>query len=161
MSWNRQMMESALLVVVFTWVAGVSRWVVSVLFLYAGMTKLADPKSFAVVIDGFGLLPGSFVLPTAFVLPMLEIAVAAGLLFSNRICLYAVAGLLILFIGVLGYGIWLGLDVDCGCFGPEDPEQAYHGLWSALFRDLGLLVPILYVFWFQRWTDQKKTVPSC
>jgi hypothetical protein len=68
--------------------------------------------------------------------------------------------MLIFFIAVLGYGIVLGLDVDCGCFGPDDPEQAYHGLWSALIRDLGLLVPVLYLFWFQRRAVRKKAVPS-
>jgi len=152
--------ESVQSIVILAWVARVSRWLISAPFLYAGITKLADPKSFAVIIDGYGLLPEPFVLPAALLLLILEIIVAAGLLFNIRICLPAVASLLMLFIAVLSYGIWLGLDVDCGCFGPEDPEQAYHGLWSALFRDLGLLVPILYLFWFQRWMDRKKTVPS-
>jgi len=145
---------------VLTWAARVSRLVISVPFLYAGITKLLDPKSFAVVIDGYGLLPESLVLPAAVVLPILEIIGAAGLLFNIRIFFYTVAALLVLFITVLGYGIWLGLDVDCGCFGPDDPEQAYHGLQDALIRDLGLLVPTLYLFWFQWWMDRKRTVPS-
>ena len=41
-----------------------------------------------------------------------------------------------LFMAILGYGISMGLDVDCGCFGPEDPEsKAFHGLRAALYRD--------------------------
>lgn len=147
--------------VVLTWTARLSRLIIAVPFFYAGITKLFDPKSFAVVIDGYGLLPEFLVLPVAIALPALEIIAAAGLLFNIRICLYAVAVLLVFFIGVLAYGIRLGLDVDCGCFGPDDPEQAYHGLRGALFRDIGLLVPILYLFWFQWWMGRKKTVPSC
>jgi rhodanese-related sulfurtransferase len=48
---------------------------------------------------------------------------------------------------ILGYGIWMGLDVDCGCFGPEDPEsRAYHGLRSALYRDFMMLAGVLYLY---------------
>lgn len=146
---------------VLTWAARISRLIIALPFFYAGITKIFDPKSFAVVIGGYGLLPEFLVLPAAIALPALEIIAAAGLLLNIRICLYAVAVLLLFFIGVLGYGIQLGLDVDCGCFGPDDPEQAYHGLRGALFRDIGLLVPILYLFWFQWWMGRKKTVPSC
>ncbi|MBU0944126.1 MAG: DoxX family membrane protein [Proteobacteria bacterium] len=132
--------------------ARICRWLISVPFLYAGITKLADPESFARVIGGYGLVPEPLLFPTALLLPLVEIGVAAGLLFNIRLCLYAVATLLALFIAVLSYGIWLGLDVDCGCFGPNDPEQAYHGLWSALYRDLGLLIPTLYLFLFHTYS---------
>ena len=50
---------------------------------------------------------------------------------------------------ILGYGIWKGLGIDCGCLGPADPEaDACHGLRSALGRDpviaasIGLLVAL-------------------
>jgi len=157
---NRQQKEGGRPLAVLSWLAVLSRWVISLPFLYAGSTKIADPKGFAVVIDGYGLLPGFLVMPTALILPILEIVVATGLLFNVRRCLPVITVMLIFFIAVLGYGIVLGLDVDCGCFGPDDPEQAYHGLWSALIRDFGLLVPVLYLFWFQRRAVRKKAVPS-
>ncbi len=140
--------------------ARISRWLISAPFLYAGITKLTDPQSFADIIAGFGLLPEPLIIVTALLLPLLEIGIAVGLLCNVRICLPAAASLMILFIAVLSYGIWLGLDIDCACFGPEDPEQAYHGLWSALFRDLAFLIPILYLFWFQYLTNRKKTILS-
>jgi hypothetical protein len=53
-----------------------------------------------------------------------------------------------LFITILSYGIWLGLDVDCGCFGPEDPEaQAFHGLRLALVRDIIMMLGIFYLYY--------------
>ena len=59
--------------------------------------------------------------------------VALGLFFNRRWAKVWAAVLLILFIAVLGYGIWLGLDIDCGCFGPGDPEHdAFSGLRTAL-----------------------------
>lgn len=160
MTQNGQQKKSLPLPVALTWVARISRLLIIAPLLYAGVTKLADPQSFAVIIAGFGLLPESLLMPAALLLPVLEICIAIGLLFNICYCLPAAATLLILFITVLSYGIWLGLDIDCGCFGPEDPEQAYHGLWSALFRDLAFLVPILYLIWFQHLTNRNKTVLS-
>jgi hypothetical protein len=58
-----------------------------------------------------------------------------------------IAGLLALFMLIMGYGIWMGLDVDCGSFGPEDPEaNAYHGLRPAPYRDFFIGAAILYLY---------------
>jgi len=46
-----------------------SRWVISLPFLYAGSTKIADPKGIAVVIDGYDLLSGFLVMPTGLIYP--------------------------------------------------------------------------------------------
>jgi hypothetical protein len=41
----------------------------------------------------------------------------------------------------------MGLDVDCGCFGPEDPEaEAFHGLRTALYRDLFMLAAVGFLY---------------
>jgi hypothetical protein len=57
--------------------------------------------------------------------------------------------MLLLFIGVLSYGLYAGLDIDCGCFGPEDPEHlAFSGLRTALLRDFLFCIPVLYSFWY-------------
>jgi len=51
------------------------------------------------------------------------------------------------FMSILGYGIHMGLDVDCGCFSAEDPEaEAFHGLRSALYRDLVMAAGIGYLY---------------
>ena len=53
---------------------------------------------------------------------------------------------------VLGYGIWMGLDVDCGCFGPEDPEaEAFHGLRLSLFRDLVMMAGVIFIYGCRRY----------
>ena len=57
-----------------------------------------------------------------------------------------------LFIVVLGYGIWMGLDVDCGCFGPDGPEaKAFHGLRLSLYRDLVMLVGASLIYGWRRY----------
>lgn len=124
------------------------RVLLGVIFLWSGISKLIDPTQFAVIIDAFGLLPDAWILPMAIALPLLEMLFGLGLLLDVRGCLAGITGLLLVFIGILGYGIWLGLDVDCGCFSPEDPEsKAFHGLWPALARDIIMILGIFYLYY--------------
>lgn len=134
------------------WAYTTVRLLLSIVFLYAGVVKLLDPKVFGVVISDFGLLPESWIMPVAIGLPILEVSAAIGLAFNVRGCLGLIAALLIFFIVVLGYALWLGLDIDCGCFGPEDPEShAYGGLRISLYRDLLMAVGVIYMYvWHSR-----------
>jgi uncharacterized membrane protein YphA (DoxX/SURF4 family) len=128
------------------------RIILALIFLWAGAVKILDPDSFAIILEAFDLLPYTWVMPVAVGLPILEILAAIGLLFDVRGSLTAVAGLLILFLAVLGYGVWLGLDIDCGCFAPGDPEgEAYKGLRPALYRDLVMLACVAYLYVWRFW----------
>jgi hypothetical protein len=118
-------------------------------FLAAGIVKILDPMTFAVTINAFGILPGPLVLPVAFLLPVLEIIGAVALIFDIRGSLALITLMILMFIVVLGYGLHMGLDIDCGCYGPEDPEgEAFAGIRSALWRDLVMLgcATLLYVW---------------
>ena len=122
------------------------RWSLASLFFYSGIVKLADPGSFALLIDAFGLAPDIFSVVLSYLLPIAEIIIAVGLFLDIRGSLFATTGLICFFMAVLGYGIHMGLDIDCGCFGPEDPEaKAFHGLRSALYRDLAMFLAISYL----------------
>ena len=119
----------------------------AVVFFYGGGAKLLDPQAFAVLIDSYGIVPDLLVMPAAIGLPLLEVIAAVGLVADIRGSLTAIGALLVVFMAILGYGIWMGLDVDCGCFGPEDPEsRAYHGLRAALYRDYLMLAGVLYLY---------------
>ncbi|GBC63538.1 DoxX family protein [Desulfonema ishimotonii] len=123
------------------------RWLLALTFIYAGITKLVDPQSFAVIIDAYGLIPESWVMPVAVLLPLAEVVAGAGLIRDIRGSLSAITGLLLLFMAILGYGIRMGLDVDCGCFGPEDPEGlAYAGIRPALYRDMVMMLAVIYLY---------------
>lgn len=108
---------------------------------------MLDPERFTVIIAGFGLLPETLIRPAAIGLPLAELLSGIGLIFAVRGCLTAIALMLVLFMAVLAWGIHLGLDIDCGCFGPEDPEQAYKGLKAALMRDTAMMLAVLVVYW--------------
>lgn len=123
------------------------RWSLGAVFLYAGASKLLGPQAFAVLIDSYGILPDLLVMPTAIGLPLREAVAAVGLVIDIRGSLTAIGALLVIFMAILGYGIWMGLDFDCGCFGPEDPEsRAYHGLRLALDRDFAMLAGVIYLY---------------
>ena len=121
------------------------RWVLAGIFVYSGSVKLGAPSRFAEIIAGFGLLPDVLIYPVALLLPVIELVAGIGLVFARRGSLLTVGVMLVMFIAVLFYGIHLGLDIDCGCFGPEDPEQAYKGLKAALVRDAVMMAAVLFV----------------
>lgn len=129
------------------WIYRLVCMVIGVVFIWSGITKLLAPKEFSVIIESYGLIPDAWILPAAVFLSVLEVAAGFGLLLDIRGSLAVITGLLILFMAVLSYGIWLGLDIDCGCFGPQDPEsKALHGLRAALVRDMIMLPAIFYLY---------------
>jgi uncharacterized membrane protein YphA (DoxX/SURF4 family) len=123
------------------------RYCLAAVFLWSGISKLMDPVSFAVLIDAFGLIPKTWVIPTALLLSSLEVIAGAGLAMDIQGSLAIITGMVFLFIAILSYGIHMGLDIDCGCFGPLDPEvKAFHGLRTALYRDFVMMAGILFLY---------------
>jgi uncharacterized membrane protein len=134
------------------------RILLSAMFLWSGISKLMAPQFFAGVIENYGLLPDPLAMPAAIVFSTIEVLAGLGLLVDIRGSLAVITGLVASFMVILSYGIWLGLDVDCGCFGPEDPEsEAFHGLRSALFRDIVMMFGILYLYF---WRYRKNVAPK-
>jgi len=129
-----------------------NRWALGIVFIYAGATKLIDPQVFAVLIEAYGIVPDGLVYPVAVFLPLLEVVAGGGILWDVRGSLGIICALTLVFMMILGYGIHMGLDVDCGCFGPEDPEaQAFHGLRQAVVRDSIMLVDMLFLYIWRRY----------
>lgn len=137
---------------VLFWLDQSGRLIVSLIFLAAGIPKLINVADFAAIINAYAILPDIFVLPTAILLPIMEILLAIGLLFNRFKSKVGITVMLLFFIVLLSYSIQQGLDIDCGCFGPEDPEhRAFQGLRVALFRDVVMLLPLMYSFWYHRY----------
>jgi len=123
------------------------RYFLAVVFLWSGITKLLDPISFGVLIDAYGLIPKTWVIPAAIMLSSLEVIAGMGLILDIRGSLAIITGMLILFIAILSYGIHMGMDIDCGCFGLQDTEvKAFHGLRKALNKDIVLMASVLYLY---------------
>lgn len=123
------------------------RLTLAVAFVWAGVVKLADPSALAVTIQAFGLVPNAWVAPLSRLLPLLEVVAGLGLALDLRGSLAVIALLLLLFLAVLGYGLVLGLDIDCGCYSTGSAEsRAFSGLRPAFFRDLWFLAGAAYCY---------------
>lgn len=118
------------------------RWLLAVLFVVAGITKLSDVSAFASTISDFGLVHPVLELPTAVALSVCEIAAGCLLLFDLRGGLALSVALLCAFLAVLAYGIQIGLDIQCGCFG----AGRRHDLPTAFRTDLALLLLCCYLY---------------
>lgn len=123
------------------------RSALGLVFIVSGVFKLADLKAFAMVVKAFAILPPEFADAFSVALPVLELVVGFGILAGIRGSLFIVTALLLVFVGVLGYAIFMGYDIDCGCFGPNDPEaKAFSGLRISLVRDLFFMLQAAYLY---------------
>lgn len=130
------------------------RLVLGGLFIYAGATKLMDVMGFAATIDQYGLVSWRMANLIAKTLPVIEIVAGLGLILDVRGALGTIVVQLLGFVCVLAYGIHLGLDVDCGCFGPADSATGEeNSLWGTLIRDLYMLGACLLIYMQRRVAD--------
>lgn len=122
------------------------RLVLGGMFLYAGLTKIAGPADFAQAIANYRILPEWSVNAAAIVLPWVEVfagtSLILGLLIQGGSLL--IAGLLLAFACALGFDLWRGLDISCGCFGPGGGAIT----WLYVLRDATLFGMACFVWGF-------------
>ncbi len=126
-----------------------ARAVLAGVFAFAGWPKLLDPSGFAAAIDNYHLLSESLVRVTAAGLPLLELTVAAALLWPRlaRGASALAITLLIAFSGAMIQAMVRDIDLDCGCFGTST-ELDVNG-WSVV-RNLGLCSLACWSLWTTR-----------
>jgi len=125
------------------------RLAIGSVFIYAGFIKLIDPKAFAKVISQYDIVPDILLPAVAIGLPAAEFLAGLGLVLNIRGSLAVIFNLLVIFIMVLGYGIFNDMDIDCGCFSTEE-INARNSLKQALFRDLFMIVAASYLYVYKR-----------
>jgi uncharacterized membrane protein YphA (DoxX/SURF4 family) len=141
------------------WLFFIIRLALGLVFIYAGITKLSDPKAFARIISQYDLIPEPLLPVAAIGLPVLELLAGIGVILSVRGSLSVMFSLLVLFVSVLWYGILKDLNVDCGCFSLEE-LKSQAGLWQAFYRDLMMMGGVILIYG-SRWlhSDRKTTLP--
>ncbi|MCJ7499472.1 DoxX family protein [bacterium] len=106
------------------WIFHSFRLFVGGLFLYTGATKLADVAGFSQSIAAYGILPAVLLPCAAIGLPAIEVVAGFGTLLNKRWAILGILAMMVMFTGVLGYGVAVGLEIDCGCFSPAKTALA-------------------------------------
>jgi uncharacterized membrane protein YphA (DoxX/SURF4 family) len=124
-------------------IAVILRLALGAVFIYAAWTKLRDPWAvFAVAVDSFQILPLWGVEWVARTLPWLELAVGVLLISGQWLHISTTtSSLLLLVFFVLLVRVQLkGMQINCGCFGPDEPLS-----WKTVMRDGALLSSSLLI----------------
>ncbi|MFP4522590.1 MAG: MauE/DoxX family redox-associated membrane protein, partial [Fibrobacterota bacterium] len=119
-------------------------------FIEASIHKIADPHSFALDIASYGILPLYLVNLQAIILPWLELFSGSMFIIGFRVRANAllIAGMMVMFMTALGIALFKGLDMSCGCFASAEAEASIS--WLTMLRDLGWLLPAVYVYFFDK-----------
>src|SRR5437867_13356298 len=100
------------------WIAVFGRFLLAAVFLVAAVGKLADRQGSRQAVADFGVHE-RLVTPVAAMLPLIEVMVAALLVFSATARAGAVGALalLVIFIAAITINLARGRKPDCHCFG--------------------------------------------
>ncbi|MFH2058892.1 MAG: DoxX family protein [Pseudomonadota bacterium] len=116
-------------------------------FVLSGTIKAFDLYSFSKVIETFAILPDPLCPFAAIGICVFEIIFGLGLVWDIKASLAIILGMLMVFLAVIGHAIYMGYDIDCGCFGPNDPEaKLFASLKTALVRDIGMIFSVIYLY---------------
>jgi uncharacterized membrane protein YphA (DoxX/SURF4 family) len=128
-----------------TWPSLIIRFILGSVFIYAGFAKIIDPRAFSKIISHYDIIPEILLAPVAIGLPVIELLAGIGLMFNVRGSLPVILALLIAFTILIGYGIHNNLNIDCGCFSPEETTDQ-NNLKAAFYRDLVMLAGAALLF---------------
>ena len=105
--------------------------VLSIIFIYAAITKLQDRQVFYDSILAYQLIGPQLAKPIAHVIPYLELILALGLWRNHiRLASYAIYSLLVItFTALKVYAYAVGLDLSCSCFGKLVPMSQLNGIY--------------------------------
>lgn len=124
-----------------------SRAVLGLVFVLAGMDKIVFPDAFAASIEAYKLAPYAAVNLIALILPWMELL--CGIFLLGGVYLRGssaiVSSLLVFFIFAVISAMMRELKIDCGCFGKE---HAAPVSWMKVVENAGLALLGLHILLF-------------
>ncbi len=128
----------------------VCRIFLGAVFVYASWGKILDPAAFADIIANYQIVSSSVGHFTALFLPYLELVTGVCLIINRwpRGSALLVACMMVVFMAALGYNIYRGIDVNCGCFTLD--EGATGSMWLYLVRDILFLAMAVGVMLYRQ-----------
>jgi uncharacterized membrane protein YphA (DoxX/SURF4 family) len=140
-------------------VTEIFRWFTGLLFIFSGLIKVNDPVGTSIKLteyfDVFSQDTGipftalsEFSVLIAIILVVLEVVLGVALLvkFKPTLTLSALLGLIVFFTFLTFYSAFFNKVTDCGCFG----DAIKLTPWESFYKDIVLLVMILWLFAFRR-----------
>ena len=123
------------------WVGLAVRLTAAGIWLFAGITKLADLDGFRAQVDAYQVLPHALVSPFSYGLPLVEVAIGGYLLVGAMVRPTAILAcvLMVIFLVAEAQAWARGLSIDCGCFGTTVQTQVGAGHHPARHRARGAL----------------------
>jgi uncharacterized membrane protein YphA (DoxX/SURF4 family) len=117
----------------------VARLVISGFFIFYGISKIAEPASFANEIGNYNLMPEFVIQLMALVLPWLEVTVGLLILFGIKLKENGIiaASLLIVFTLAVAIAFASGLDISCGCSSSGGGQKVG---WAKIAENTGLII---------------------
>lgn len=128
----RKILDNPILILVI-------RTFIGILFIFYGVSKVANPSHFANEIGNYNMLPDLIIQIMALVIPWIELIVGVLLLFGvylNENGFIATV-LLIIFTLAVAIAFSRGLDISCGCSGNDAGQKVG---WLKIFENIGLIV---------------------
>ena len=136
----------------------ISRFIVGIVFIIASIDKIAVPELFAINIEGYNILPTSFINITAIIIPWIELLCGIFLIsgFYLRSSSFIVSIFLVLFILMITSAILRGLHIDCGCFGLDSSEVS----WYRVLEDIFLLLMTIHIYYYSTKIEDLRPLKS-
>lgn len=115
------------------------QYLLIVLFLIAGVGKISDPVASLEFIEALLGVDSFFAEIILTITICLEFFLALNLFLfgTSKWPYYSISIVLLFFTGIIGYGLWLDLEVLCGCFGSFIGESMINS--ETLLRNLLLI----------------------
>ena len=109
------------------------------IFIFAAVTKIADPAGFSQSIYNYKLMPDFIINLLAIAFPWIELVAGILLVFGISVKENSaiLSGLLVIFIFAIAISLFRGLNIDCGCFGTAGGTKV--GIQKIL-ENIGLLI---------------------
>jgi uncharacterized membrane protein YphA (DoxX/SURF4 family) len=128
------------------------RLLVGIVFVYASLYKLLEPREFAISIALYDMLPLELVNLMALTLPAIELVTGVTVILGlwTRASAAVINGMLLMFIFAIGYVVFVRgqAEFGCGCFSPAAEEAGKELATGTLWRDVGYLAAGVYVMVF-------------
>lgn len=128
--------------------SALARFGLAAVWIFAGATKLGNHMTVTQSIEAYEIFTPHWSSLLANIIGPAELAGGLILLLGIKIrpAGWVSFGVLVLFIIGLSSAYSRGLQIDCGCFGP-DPDSAGGDLLWAIARDVGLIAVTLFMIY--------------